>query len=134
MSHPRSNNNVYYMSVFDYPLDFDGWGSDQTYCVGHVCHGGDMPYTFDVPDSNFTSTGRTIAKQHIQYWANYARNQSPNANETLNGEEKQDDLLYWPKYDKKSRNNLRFVVPATIIESNYLSDECDFFDKIGYYH
>jgi hypothetical protein len=24
MSHPRSNKNIYYMSIFDFPLDFNG--------------------------------------------------------------------------------------------------------------
>ena len=125
MSHPRSNDNIYYMSVFDFPLDFDGWGSDQGYCNGHVCHGGDMPYTFDVPDSNFTSSGHTIAVQHIQYWSNYARSESPNS---------QNNILNWPNYDIKSRNNLRFKAPENIIESEYIKKDCDFLDSIGYYH
>ncbi len=42
-------------------------------CIQTSGHGGDMPYTFDIPDANFTSTGRTVASQHIQYWSNFAR-------------------------------------------------------------
>lgn len=118
------------MSVFDYPLDFDGWGDGGWYCRNRVCHGADQPYTFDIPDANFTAMGHKIAIQHIQYWANYAKNQSPNSNETLFG----DNLLYWPKYEIDTKINLRFVAPENIIESNYVKDECDFLDSLGYYH
>ena len=134
LNNPRSKNNIYYMYVFDYPLDFPGWG-EETYCLNRVCHGSDMPYTFDIPDANFTATGHTIAIQHIQYWSNYAKNQSPNSNETLfEDNNKQNGLLYWPKYDPKNRQNLRFKAPTNLIEANYLEKECDFLDSIGYYH
>lgn len=129
ITNSKSGENDNYMYVFDFPFDFPGWGND-TYCIGHTCHGGDMPYTFDIPDANFTDVGHQIAIQHIQYWSNFAKNQSPNSNETLSG----DSLLYWPKYDTINRNNLRFKAPQNIIEAKYLEKECDFLDSIGYYH
>lgn len=130
LTNSKSNENAYYMYVFDFPFDFGGWGND-TYCFGHVCHGGDMPYTFDIPDANFTTVGHNIAIQHIQYWSNFAKNQSPNSNETLSTD---DNLLYWPRYEIINRTNLRFKAPMNIIETNYLDKECDFLDSIGYYH
>lgn len=122
-----TNDTNFYMYVFDFPLDFNGWGADQTYCKGHTCHGVDLPYTFDVPDANFTSIGHSIALDHIQYWSNFAKYQSPNGK---NGE----DAIIWPKYDSKNRRNLRFASPENIIESMYLVQECDFLDTIGYVH
>ena len=132
MSHPRSNNNVYYMSVFDYPLDFDGGADLGDFCINHVCHGADMPYTFDVPDANMTAMGHKISLEHIRYWSNYAKSLSPNSNETKH--DNNDDLLYWPRYEKETKLNLRFVAPENIIESNYQKEDCDFVDGIGYYH
>ena len=132
MSYTRSNNNTYYLYVFDYPLDFDGWGNNLTSCKGHTCSGSDLPYTFDIPDANFTITGHTLALDHIKYWSNYAKFQSPNGNQTAL--KPSENLYFWPKYDSKFRNNLRFRSPENRIETNYLDTECDFLDSIGYYH
>ena len=125
ISHPRSDQNGYYMYVFDFPLDFDGWAGDQKYCKNRVCHGADLPYTFDVPDANFTSSGHKIAVEHINYWSNYAKYQTPN--------EKSNKQLYWPQYDLKERNYLRFKAPENLIEVSFLQQECDFLDPFGYY-
>ena len=76
--------------------------------------------------------GHKIAIEHIQYWSNYARSESPNSNETFSG--KGENLLYWPKYEIDGKFNLRFKAPENIIENNYSKDDCDFLDKIGYYH
>lgn len=60
----KSENN-YYHYVFNFPIDFSAW--DQfSYCEGHVCHGSDMPYTFDTFNLNFTSTGRMISQVSIR--------------------------------------------------------------------
>ena len=88
-----------------------------------------MPYTFDVPDANMTSMGHKIALEHITYWSNYAKNESPNTNTTLHG-----DLLYWPNYERDTKINLRFKAPNNFLESFYLKSDCDFLDSIGYYY
>ena len=78
--------------------------------------------------------GHKIAIEHIQYWSNYAKSESPNSNETLTISNKSENLLYWPKYENQSKLNLRFIAPENIIENNYSKEDCDFLDKIGYYH
>jgi hypothetical protein len=80
--------------------------------------------------------GHKIAIEHIQYWSNYARSESPNSNETFSAvnKNKGENLLYWPKYEIQSKIILRFVAPENIIENSYSKDDCDFLDKIGYYH
>jgi carboxylesterase type B len=114
-----------YLYVFDYPLDFPGWDNFTT-CYGHTCHGSDMPYTFDNPDGNFTATGHLLALSHIRYWTNFAKYGTPNGN-GLN------DLLYWPEYNSNNKTFLRFK-DENSIENGYITDDCDFFDSIGYYH
>lgn len=131
ISNSLSIDNIYYMYVFDFPLDFDGWNENQTYCKGHTCQGADLPYTFDIPDANFSSIGHAIAIDHIQYWSNFAKYQTPNGNERM---QKDTELYFWPEYDPKYRNNLRFRAPENRIEIGYLEKECDFLDSIGYNH
>lgn len=64
------SSNTYYHYVFDFHLDFPGWGPFD-YCDTHVCHGSDMPYTFDSADQNFTSTGRMISQVNTQNHISY---------------------------------------------------------------
>ncbi len=66
-----------YSYVFGYPLDFDGWGS-WTFCHGHVCHGGDLPYSFQSAWTNFTDAGRRVSHSMTTYWTDFAKSQDPN--------------------------------------------------------
>lgn len=121
------NSRTHYRYVFDYPVDFSGYLSH--YCTNHTCHSGDIPYTFDYPDYKFKPDGHAIALEHIAYWTNFAKYGSPN-----NGTFVSDSLLNWPSYDRITRNYLRFKAQPNEIENNYLTEECDFFDSIGYYY
>lgn len=120
------NKNTYYMYVFDYALDFDGWDQFQ-FCNNHTCHGTDLAYTFDVLSANFTSDGRLLATQHVNYWTNFAKYGTVNTQNKNNS-------IYWPQYDIQNRTFLRFKKFPFSIENNYLTTDCDFFDSIGYYH
>lgn len=129
-----TSNNSYYMYVFDYPLDWPGWGS-ATFCNNKTCHAGDLPYTFDNPDGNFTLNGHLLAYQHMSYWSNYAKYGTPNGNgDYIKNDKTLGDLVYWPKYDSNARADLRFKSQPLTIENDYLVHECDYFDSIGYYY
>lgn len=120
------SNNKFYHYIFDFALDFNGW-DNFTICYKHVCHGSDMPYTFDSVDDRFTINGHNLAQSHMTYWTNFAKYNSPNApNDAA--------LLNWPSYDMGNKNYLKFQSPSNTIESAYLKEDCDFFDSIGYYH
>ena len=121
-----SKNSAHYMYVFDFPLDFNGWGINQSFCNGHTCHGVDLSYSFNFPFPLFTPFGKQLAFNHIKYWSNFAKYQTPN--------EKTNDSTSWPEYDIKNQCNLRFKAPEIIVESMYLDEECDFLDTIGYDH
>ena len=112
-----------YQYTFDFPLDFPGWGND-TYCYNYTCHGSDCPYTFDVPDANFTTDGRYIAETHMEYWSNFAKTNSTQSSKGIE----------WPSYDPKGRQYLRFQKPQNGIDSMYLNKDCNLFDSIGYYY
>lgn len=119
----RVNTNYYYY-VYDFPLDFPGWGDHLSFCNGHVCHGTDIVYTFDSADEDFTSNGKTLTRSHMFYWSNFAKTNTPNGPTS--------QYTAWIPYDIKTKPFLRFRAPQDTAELGYLRSECDFFDSIGY--
>jgi carboxylesterase type B len=111
-----------YSYVFAYPLDFDGW-ENSTFCNGHVCHGGDLPYLFESFWSNFTDSGRLLSSSMATYWSNFGKSMNPNLPVPL--------PIAWPKMSTEVEPYILFQNPIEI-RTDYLKDDCDFFDKIGY--
>lgn len=122
-NYSRDPEQKFYQYVFDFTLDFPGW-DNFTYCNDHVCHGSDMPYTFDSIESYFTSDGIRLARSHINYWANFAKYGKPG---TV-------DNVPWEDYRLETKGFLRFKKGSNLFERDYIKKECDFFDSIGYYY
>ncbi|UJR32516.1 hypothetical protein I4U23_019978 [Adineta vaga] len=110
-----------YSYVFGFPLDFDGW-ENETFCDNHVCHAGELPYTFQSAWVNFTDAGRRVSKSMSTYWTNFAKSHDPN--QPVSG------AMMWPKVGV-SKSYLYFQDPLDV-RKDYIKDECDFWDKIGY--
>jgi carboxylesterase type B len=111
-----------YSYVFGYPLDFDGWGNE-TFCNGHVCHGAELPFVFESTWVNFTDAGRRVSQNMATYWTNFAKSQDPN--EPLRV------TIPWPRVSSGNEKYMYFQDPLQVQE-NYLKNECDFWDEIGY--
>lgn len=118
------NTTNYYYYIYDFPLDFPGWGDNFSFCDGHVCHSSDIYYTFDSADGNFTSNGKTLSRSHMYYWSNFAKTNTPNGPLS--------QYTPWLPYEIKTKPFLRFRSPQDTSEHGYLRSECDFFDSIGY--
>ena len=112
-----------YSYVFGYPLDFNGW-DNLTFCIGHVCHGSELPYVFQSAWINFTDAGRRVSTSMINYWTNFGKTRDPN--QPVKGS------VQWPKTMMGNEKYLFFQDPLLIGE-DYLKDDCDFFDQIGYH-
>ena len=111
-----------YSYVFGYPLDFDGWGNE-TYCNGHVCHGGELPFLFESAWTNFTDAGRRVSQSMATYWTNFAKSQDPNEPIRVDTQ--------WPRLSSGNEKYMYFQDPLQVRE-NYLKNDCDFWDNIGY--
>jgi carboxylesterase type B len=35
-----------YNYIFNHTMTFDAWGPHYNYCIGHSCHGAELPYLF----------------------------------------------------------------------------------------
>ena len=111
-----------YTYAFGYPLDFNGW-ENLTFCVGHVCHGSELPYVFQSGWVNFTDAGRHLSASLGTYWSNFGKTHDPNQPVT--------QPLVWPKTSSSEESYMFFQYPSQV-KQDYLKDDCDFFDSIGY--
>lgn len=110
-----------YSYVFGFPLDFDGW-ENETFCDNHVCHAGELPYTFQSAWINFTDAGKRVATGMGTYWTNFVKTNDTN--------QPMSATVVWPKASV-DEPYLYFQDPLDV-RKQYLKDECDFWDTIGY--
>ncbi|CAF1318651.1 unnamed protein product, partial [Rotaria magnacalcarata] len=90
----------------------------------HTCHGDELVFLFEAFWTNLTTnTDRYISTALTTYWTNYAKSKDPNQPVQI--------PLVWPKVTNQSEQYLYFQDPLQIKE-NYLKDDCDFWDEIGY--
>lgn len=111
-----------YTYAFGYPLDFDGW-ENLTFCNGHVCHGSELPYVFQSGWVNFTDAGRKLSTSLAAYWTNFGKTHDPNQPVT--------QPIVWQRASDPDEPYIYFQNPIQN-GNNYLKDDCDFFDQIGY--
>lgn len=119
-----------YLYQFDHVLSFDAWGPDYAECVGHVCHGAELPFVFHSADEggwfHFDAAEVKLSYQMMDYWTNFGRTGDPN-----NGTNAV--TLQWPAYNPTSDQNMEFSVP-NFVNTGLRKEYCDYFDKIGYHH
>ncbi|CAF1357557.1 unnamed protein product [Rotaria sordida] len=111
-----------YSYVFGYPLDTRGL-INAGVCNGRACHGYELVYLFQAFWVNFTNADRYVSRTLATYWTNYAKSKNPNRPANV--------PLKWPKLTSGCEDYLYFQDPVRI-EKNYLKNECDFWDTIGY--
>jgi carboxylesterase type B len=75
---------------------------------------------------NFTDAGRQLGTNLVTYWTNFGK--------TLNPNQPVVPSLLWPATLKDSEKYIFFQNPLQV-EQDYLKEDCNFFDQIGYkYH
>lgn len=106
-----------YAYVFGYPYD------KAIGCPDHACHGDELPFTFESRWQSFTDAGRQISRGMATFWTNFAKSEDPNA--------PFDVPASWPKM--KGINETYMLIEQPFhVEMNYLKNDCDFWDEIGY--
>ena len=112
-----------YSYVFGYPLHGRGI-IDASFCEGYACHGYELAFLFEAFWLNVTKADRYVSQTMAAYWTNYAKSGDPNRPKKV--------PLQWPNVTGGSENYLYIQNPVNI-QNNYLQDDCDFWDKIGYF-
>ena len=107
-----------YAYVFAFPPSTSSSG-----CQGRVCHGDELPFLFESRWINSTDAGRRVSEQMGLYWTNFAKTENPNAPLTV--------VLPWQQTNRTDEVYLYFQDPLEL-RRDYLKDDCDFWDQIGY--
>ncbi len=111
-----------YSYVFGYP--FDTINSKNTIkCANHACHGDDLPFTFESHWMEFSDAGRRLSQSIATYWTNFAKSEDPSVPLSV--------PLPWPRMTTTNETYMYLQDPLQIGE-NYLENDCDFWDQIGY--
>eukprot|EP00029_Vermamoeba_vermiformis_P012183 TRINITY_DN69_c0_g1_i2.p1 TRINITY_DN69_c0_g1~~TRINITY_DN69_c0_g1_i2.p1 ORF type:complete len:528 (-),score=132.78 TRINITY_DN69_c0_g1_i2:32-1615(-) len=122
-----SGNNVpTWIYQFSHVSVNDIWMPGYPYCVGHVCHGEELPFVFNtLPSFGKTPTAAelTMSNAMIDYWTNFAKTGNPN---------KPAPVQYWPQFDYTSFNSLDINTPISVVQG-LKKNKCDFWDGIGYF-
>jgi carboxylesterase type B len=111
-----------YSYAFSYPFDKENL-RNSIKCTDHACHGDELPFTFESYWENFTDAGRRVSQSMATYWTNFATSQDPNAPLRV--------PLSWPRVTTGNEKYMYIQDPLQIGE-NYLKNDCDFSDQIGY--
>jgi len=105
------------------------WGKNMSFCEGHVCHGGEMPYVFDsanisLPGKSFLPDEFVLAKQMVQMWTSFAVSSTPAA----------EGAAAWPLH-KGTQDEAAYRFQTTPPSAPVVGDRtkyCDFWDRLGY--
>ena len=107
-----------YYYVYGYPFDTE----NSIQCRGgHACHGDELPFIFQSYWEKFSDAGRRVSQSMATFWTNFAKTQNPN--EPLNV------TLTWTKMTNETYMDIEDPLQ---IGHDYLKDDCDFWDEIGY--
>jgi len=121
----HSQVNTTYLYRFNHVLsDPSSWGPNYTYCIGHVCHGSELPFVFDIVDNDFfpfTADEQVLGRSMVTAWSSFAVTGDP----SVDG---------WSPYTNSSDNDYQWVTPAAAAGPQFELRKkfCDFWDSVGY--
>lgn len=109
----------------------DIWEPSNPYCVGHVCHGSELPFVFNVWSDGGehvyypTSAEKDLQLSTANAWANFITNGNPNVGLPVMGD--------MPAYNGDADAMAVIHSPDWHTESGMMKDACDMWDSLGYY-
>jgi len=114
---------------FNYAMTYNAWGPNFTFCYGHVCHAGELPFVF-VRESFQTTDDLRVAymalqhanrpgmfgmnpqeeamsRQIVNWWTNFAHTGNPNL-----GPNPTSGSSVWPAYNAKQRTTMNIALQS----------------------
>lgn len=113
-----------YQYRFNHSFSFDGWGPNYTYCDGHVCHGSELPFVFNLQyDSSvvtFSPGEKTLGNNINAAWNAVAHSDAPTATPS------------WPRYSAANNETYVWMSGGQQFAEQDINSICDFWDEIGW--
>jgi carboxylesterase type B len=103
------------------------WGPDFPTCKDRVCHAADLPATFNSVDwlYKLDPAEKELADSMNSYWTNFATTGNPNYGPSK-------VAVTWDEYKNKA-GTMRLAKGGNSMITDYMKDDCDFWDSIGYF-
>jgi len=118
-----------YLYQYAHPLSFNPWGTKYPFCVGHACHGSELPFIFNTPvlaGYKVTPEEIVLAKNMNIFWTNFAKTGNPNIPSAPS--------IPWPVVGSANGGaTMVFTQNGTAqVVRNNRGSFCDFWDSIAY--
>lgn len=114
-----------YLYVFDHIPSIDVWTPTFPFCVGHCCHGTELPFMYDaqhnIYDYNLDKAEGLLSDQMNTMWANFART----------GQMTSDNS--WPGYDTETDMTFLLRTGQSSAEQAYQKAAIDLMMEIGWF-
>lgn len=117
---------------FSHVLSFDCWGPDYSFCVGHVCHGSELPFVFNVFSDgstfnyNPTADETQLAQDMSSSWSNFVTTANPNTGFKV--------PEIYPLYDPATRPLVVLNQPDYSDQLDPREEQCAMWDSMGYFY
>ncbi len=95
----------------------------------NVCHAAELPFVFHSAENKgfqFTEQEQVLSNQIIDYWTNFAKYLTPNAQPQTPA------LINWPAFTEHKKAYLALNTEALSVEQDPYQTTCEFWDSIGY--
>jgi carboxylesterase type B len=110
----------------------DIWEPSNPYCVGHDCHGSDLPFIFNAWGDNkdhvyeITDDEKQLSVDMSHAWANFIAHADPNVGLQV-------PVSGFPTYSAQADAFAAMQEPGFSVDSKYKVEYCQLWDRIGYY-
>lgn len=117
-----------YLFQFNHSLSFeDAWLPSYPFCRGHVCHGSELPFTFN--STSLVGFDSTLAEKRLTdammtYWANFITTGDPSQGTPISPR--------WPVFSGDNLFNMQFELDNIHVKKGLSAEICDFWDEMGY--
>nr|CAG4717532.1 unnamed protein product [Naegleria fowleri] len=135
--HNHQPNIPVYLFEFNHTLSFssEAWMPRYPFCVGHVCHGSELPILFhssELLNLPLMPQEEELSAAMMNYWTNFAKTSNPNLSSSTYST--QNVPTYWEQFTPSNLLNMELQTPKVFMNYGLRKQKLDMFDSIGYHH
>ena len=125
--------------TFGYGFVSTFWGPYSPFCEGHSCHGGELPFVFDLfAEKSMRHLVHIITDELMgnvmnDYWIDFVKKDISSEKPRFQpADASGPSLPDWAQYNGTTQNWMNFTTPTPDLTKDFRKKECDLWDDIGY--